>query len=123
MAENLIKHDIIPVFHVDTDWGRDLGNFLQLPKRKFVLELDGETDIFRAKEILNGHACLSGDVPASLLSLGTPDEVDEYCKKLITVIGKDGGFILRPGCTMPMNAKHENVKAMLESVKKYGSYN
>ncbi|HWR45508.1 uroporphyrinogen decarboxylase family protein [Sporomusa sp.] len=123
MAENLIKHDIIPVFHVDTDWGRDLENFLQLPKRKFVLELDGETDIFKAKEILNGHACLSGDVPAALLSLGTTDEVDEYCKKLITVIGKDGGFILRPGCTMPMNAKHENVKAMFNSVEKYGRYN
>ena len=44
----------------------------------------------------------------------------EYCKKLITVVGKDGGFILCPGCTMPMNAKHENVKAMFESVKNMG---
>lgn len=118
----LIAAGITPVFHLDTDWGRAMEYFLQLPKQKFIIETDGLTDLFRAREVLGDHACLSGDVPASLITVGTPDEVDEHCKKLITVVGKDGGFILSNGCTMPADAKHENVKAMFEAVEKYGRY-
>lgn len=123
MAMRLINHNVTPFFHMDSDWGRNLEYLLQLPKGKFVVELDGDTDIFRAKEILGGHAAIAGDVPASLLALGTPGDVDSYCRRLITEVGKGGGFILRAACTMPMDAKHENVKAFFESVDKYGRYN
>ena len=123
MAEKLIAQDVVPIFHMDTDWGTNLEYFLQLPKGSFAVELDGETDIFKAKEILGGHATISGDVPPALLTLGSPAEVDDYCRKLITTLGKGGGFMLRPACTMPMNARHENVKAMFESIDKYGRYN
>ncbi len=122
-ALKLIEQGITPIFHLDTDWGRAMEYFLELPKGKFIIETDGQTDLFRAKEILKDHACLSGDVPASLLTVGGPTEIDEYCKKLITIVGKNGGFILSNGCTMPANSKHENVKAMSEAVDKYGRYN
>jgi hypothetical protein len=122
-ALKLIEQGITPVFHLDTDWGRSLEYFLELPKQKYIIETDGQTDLFRAREILKDHGCLSGDVPAALLTVGTPTEVDDYCKKLITVLGKDGGFILSNGCTMPMDSKHENVKMMFEAVDKYGRYN
>ena len=48
--------------------------------------------------------------------------MDEYCHRLIEEVGKGGGFILAAGCEMAPNAKPENVKAMLESVIKYGYY-
>ena len=35
-------------------------------------------------------------------SLGTPAEMEAYCKKLIDVVGKDSGFILSTGCTCPV---------------------
>ena len=35
-----------------------------------IADLDSTTNIFKAKEILGGHMCISGDLPASLLSLG-----------------------------------------------------
>jgi uroporphyrinogen decarboxylase len=118
----LIDAGVTPVFHLDTDWGRALEYFLELPKQKCIIETDGMTDLFRARQILGDHVCLSGDVPASLLTVGTPDEVDEHCRKLITVVGKDGGFILSNGCTMPADSKHENVKAMFDAIEKYGRY-
>jgi uroporphyrinogen-III decarboxylase len=77
------------------------------------------TDIFKAKEILNGHMCIAGDVPAALNSLGTPQEVEDYCKKLIDVVGKDSGFILSTGCTCPVDCKMENFKAMVNTAKNY----
>ena len=63
------------------------------------------------------------DVPASLLTIGSVSDVDEYAKKLITVVGKGGGLLYSTGCCAPMNAKHENMKAFFEAVGKYGRYN
>jgi uroporphyrinogen-III decarboxylase len=83
------------------------------------VELDSTTDIFKAKEILKDHVCVKGDVPASLLSLGKPEEVTAYCRKLIDVVGKGGGFILSTGCMCPVDAKIDNVKAMLETARNY----
>ncbi len=78
-------------------------------------------DLFKAKEILGGVACLRGNVPPSLLNTGTPNEVDEYCGKLIEVVGKGGGFILDGGIGVPDEAKPENVKAMLDAPAKYAN--
>jgi uroporphyrinogen-III decarboxylase len=97
----------------------NLPYLLQLPKGKCVCDLDGMTDIFKAKEILGGHMCISGDVPASLLTLGTAEEVRNYCEKLIDEIGKDGGFFLTTGCECPVDAAFENVKTMVETAKTY----
>jgi uroporphyrinogen-III decarboxylase len=58
-----------------------------------------------------------GDVPPSLLSLGTQEEVIEYCEKLIDVVGKGGGFILSTGCECPVDARYENVKAMIDTAR------
>jgi uroporphyrinogen-III decarboxylase len=102
-------------FHCDTDWTRFLPYFKEFPKARCVLQLDGAADIFKAKEILGGHMTLMGDVPAPLLSLDTPEAVTAYCKKLIEVVGKDGGFILSSGCETPFNSKVENVRAMVQA--------
>lgn len=109
----------IPNLHFDSNWTPFLEYFLELPKARVVLELDSATDIFKAKEVLKGHMCIMGDVPASLLALGTPEEVTAYCKRLIDIVGEGSGFILSSGCSVPVNAKKENVKAMIETAKTY----
>jgi uroporphyrinogen-III decarboxylase len=106
----------IPVLHYDANWDREIERLLELPARTCVLALDGKTDIFRAKKILAGHMCLLGDVPPALLTLGTADEVKAYCARLLTEVGPDG-FILAMGCAVPPDAKFENVKALVDSVK------
>jgi hypothetical protein len=110
---------LITVTHLDTDYTNNLTYYKELPAKSVVVELDGASDIFKAKEILGGHCCIAGDVPAALTSLGTPEEVEEYCKKLIDVVGKDGGFILSTGCTLPADCKFENLQAMVNTAKNY----
>ena len=122
MVEAFVDAGYICELHLDTDWTRNLPYFTELPKGKCFAQLDSITDIFKAKEILKGHMCLWGDVPASLLTLGTPDEVTAYCRKLIDVVGKDGGFILSTGCECPIDAKFENVKAMVDAPKYYNPH-
>ena len=75
----------------------------------------------RAKAILGEHFCIAGNVPAALLWGGSPQEVEDYCKNLIEVCGKDGGFILTSASPLD-DAKPANVKAMIDSVIKYGRY-
>jgi hypothetical protein len=38
-----------------------------------------------------------GDVPAKLFTIGTPRDIEVYCKKLIDTVGRGGGFILGAG--------------------------
>lgn len=116
IVEAVVAEGVIPVLHFDSNWTRDLDYLRELPKAKCVFSPDGFTDIYKAKEILDGHMCIMGDVPAALLTLGTPAAVDAYCKKLIRDIGATG-FILAQGCDIPPNAKPENVKAMIDAVK------
>jgi len=115
MADAFAAAGLISILHFDTDWTLNMPYLKDLPRGKCICELDSRTDIFKAKEILKGHMCIMGDVPATLLSLGTEDEVVNYCNKLHEIVGRDGGFILSTGCECPIDAKFENVKAMLDT--------
>jgi len=56
------------------------------------------------------------------LQVGTPQEVKDYCRKLIDIVGKGGGFILSPRSFID-EAKPENLRAMIDFTKEYGVYN
>ncbi len=112
LVNKVVDAGLIALLHLDSNWTRELERFRELPKGKCIMALDGETDIFKAKEILGDHMCIMGDVPASMLYLDNPDKVYDYCVKLIRELGPEG-FILQSGCDIPANAKLENVRAMV----------
>ena len=92
--------------------------FREFPKGSVILGLDGKTDIFKAKEIIGDHCCIMGDVSATLLSFGTPKEVEQYCERLIHEVGPKG-FILSSGCDVPYNGKYECIKALYDAPFKF----
>jgi uroporphyrinogen-III decarboxylase len=112
-ADAIIEEGAVCDIHIDGNWERDLDYFKDFPKGKIVFETDGTTDIYKIKERLGGHVCIKGDVPAGKLVLGTPDEVYDYASRLVKDMGT--GFILSSGCSIPPNAKVENVKAMISA--------
>ena len=114
LVQEVVDHGLVPILHLDSCWDRELERFRELPKGKAIMALDGETDIFKAKEVLGDHMCLMGDVPAIKFFMDDPDEVYRYCSKLIQEIGP-GGFILQSGCDIPENARLENVQAMVSA--------
>jgi uroporphyrinogen-III decarboxylase len=120
MAGALVDAGFTPILHFDHDWTRDLVHLRELPARKCILQLDGMTDIRRAKEVLGDHMCLMGDVPPTLLATGTPEDVRIYVRDLIRDVG-DRGFLLAAGCDAPVNAKPENMEALCAAGLKYGS--
>jgi hypothetical protein len=122
IVNRIVDAGMTPILHCDGNWLKNLKIMRRLPARRIILQLDGLTDIFRAKEEIGDHMCIFGDVPAARLVTGSPGEIEEYCHRLIEEVGKGGGFILAGGCEIPPNARFENLKAMIRSVLKYGYY-
>ena len=110
---------ITPVLHFDSDWSSELETLKELPPRKCILMLDGSTDMRKAREVLGDRMCLMGDVPATMLAFGSDTEVYNYVTKLIDDVGSKTGLIVSSGCDCPLNAKDENVDAMIQAVADY----
>ena len=118
----VIEAGFTPVIHLDGNWTPMAKYFRAFPKATCLFHLDDQNDIFKWKEILGDHSALMGNVAASLLAFGTPEQVDAHCRKLIETVGEGGGFILANACALPYDAKIENVQAMIRASEKYGRY-
>jgi len=121
LVTTLCRKGATPYIFFEGRFDTRIEYLLDLPKGKFVARFD-VSDIFRAKEILKGHCCIEGNVPSSLLQVGTKEDVIAYCKKLIDVCGKDGGYILSPRSSTD-EVNPVNLKAMIDFTKEYGVYN
>ena len=119
IVEAVWSEGIVTWFHLDQNWDKNIPYFKKLPRGSAILALDSITNIFEAKKVLRGHLCLAGDVPPALMSLGKPEDMEAYCKKLIDEVGGDGGYILGTGCEMPTAVKLDNWRAMIQTAKNY----
>jgi hypothetical protein len=117
----LIANGIVPLPAAEGGYSQRLDVVKDLPRGKTLWMID-LTDMEAVKKTLGQNACLLGNVPSSLLNLGTVEEVQDYVKNLIDTCGKDGGLIISNGAFFD-HAKPENVKAMVETAKDYGAYN
>jgi hypothetical protein len=120
LIEGLIEEGCTP----NVFWEGDVASRLELigdiPKGKAIYGFE-RTDMFKAKEILGDVVCLKGNVPLSMLAMGTSDDIKAYCKRLIDIVGKGGGFIM-DASTVLDDAKPQNVKTMFDFTKEYGVY-
>jgi uroporphyrinogen-III decarboxylase len=92
----------------------------ELPRGK-VMGMFDNTDIATVKEVVGGTVCVCGNMPVSLLQLGTPEQIRELTRQQIKAAGKDGGFIM---CCKGVldEANPELVKVWAEATREYGHY-
>ena len=99
VIEGLVADGFVPYLFAEGAYGTRLETIADVPKGRTVWQFD-RTDMRRAKEILGGIACIQGNVPISLLQLGTAEEVKAYSQDLIETVGPGGGFILDVGAVV-----------------------
>ncbi len=116
----LIEGGCIPFVAAEGGYNTRLEVIKDLPRGKTLWMFD-KTDMDRAKKVVGDTICLWGNMPSSLLQLGSPQEVRDYAKRLVDTAGKGGGFIMANGSFFD-HAKPENIKAMVEFTKEYGVY-
>lgn len=120
LVHALVDAGYTPEIFFEGDYTKRLDYLQELPKAKVIARFD-RSDMAKVKKALGGRVCISGNVPASLLQMGTVEEVKNYCKWLIDVVGKDGGLIVGPGSVVD-EVKPENLKAMVDFTREYGKY-
>jgi hypothetical protein len=116
----LVNEGLVPLLFAEGGYNDRLEVISDIPIGKVVWWFD-RTDMKRAKETVGQVACIAGNMPLDLLCTGTPGQVKDYCRQLIDDAAPDGGFIFSSGAGI-QGSKTANVKAMLETVKKYGNY-
>ena len=117
---SLIDQGLSPCIFFNGDCTSRLEHLLELPRGKVLIHFES-TDIFRAKEILKGHMCIQGNVHTSLLQSGTTEDVINNCKKLIDIVGKDGGLIMSTSSPVD-DVNPANLKTMCDFTREYGTY-
>ncbi len=116
----IIDEGIVPFPFAEGRYGARLEIIRDLP-RASVLWTFEDIDMARAKKILGDSACIAGNVPASVLHTGTPQDVKAYCRKLIEVCAPGGGYILSGAAGMN-EGNPDNLRVMMEAAKEYGVY-
>ncbi|MCS7253815.1 MAG: uroporphyrinogen decarboxylase family protein [Armatimonadota bacterium] len=121
IIEELWRHGHKVLFYAEGNWDHHLDSFRELPDGSIIYHVD-KGDIFTVKRKLGDKFCISGGVPNTLLSYGTPEEVRAYCRKLIDEVARDGGYIMDASAIIQNDAKVKNIKAMTEFTREYGVY-
>jgi len=109
------------LFYAEGNWNAHLRAFAELPDGSIVYHVD-KTDILEAHKVLGHKFCISGGIPNYLFSYGTPDEVRNYCKKVIDGVAGNGGYIMDASAIIQNDAKVENIMAMTDFTREYGVY-
>jgi uroporphyrinogen-III decarboxylase len=120
VINGLIDEGLIVFLFAEGSYMERLDMVNEFPKGTVVWRFD-KTDMAAAYKALGDTCCLSGNVPASILSTGTPEAVKENCRVLIETCGRNGGYVLNTGCQVDM-APPENMNAMMEAALQYGVY-
>ena len=87
-----------------------------------ILSFGKEVDLETAGKLFPKDIIM-GNIDTKMLVLGTPEEVYDATKVTIEK-GKTcpGGFILAPGCELPLQTPEKNLWAMMQAVSDYGWY-
>jgi hypothetical protein len=116
----LINEGCVPLPFVEGSYNTRLEIIRDIPKGTTYWTFDA-TDMAKAKKTIGQVACIGGNVPTDLLTVGTPQQVKDYAKKLIDTCARGGGYIMANGVAAD-DAKPENLKAMIDFTKEYGVY-
>lgn len=101
---------------VEGTYDSRLETIAEMPKGSCVWHFD-KTDMRKVKSILSDKFTIAGNVPASLMTTGTTDEVRAYCDGLVELYADAPGFILAFGCGFEMTTD-EKLRAFRDSVRR-----
>ena len=120
LIEALVEKGYTPDLFFEGYYNSRLEYLAGMPHGKVIARFD-QIDMARAKKVLGGKICIAGNMPVSLLQMGTVEEVKKKCRELIDTAGGDGGYMMSPASSLD-EVHPDNLKAMVEFTKEYGKY-
>jgi uroporphyrinogen-III decarboxylase len=121
MCDALIADGIMVNLFAEGTHNDRLDYYNDFPKG-WVTYMFDRTDMAKAKKAVGDKCCITGNVPASLVITGTPQQVKESCRKLIEDCAPGGGYVLAGGCSATETKNPENFRMFMEAAVEYGTY-
>jgi hypothetical protein len=121
IIEEFWKRGHQTLFYAEGKWKHHFQTFRELPDRSLVFHCD-QDDVFEAHRQLHDKFAISGGVPNVLLSYGKPDEVREFCARVLKEVARDGGYIMDAGAIMQNDTSVENLKVLTQVTRELGVY-
>ena len=76
-----------------------------------------DMDVVRLKREFGSELSFWGGLDTQkILPDGTPRQISDEVKRLVDVLGKDGGYVFAPGHNLQALVPPENIKAMLDTI-------
>jgi uroporphyrinogen-III decarboxylase len=117
----MIEHGLVPMPLWESNCARRLEVIGDVPPGKCLYWFEG-TDMVQACKVLGDRVALYGNLNASLMTTGTPADVDAAVRHLAeNAFHKGGKLILSTATPMPDETPVENVRAMFAAARKYGA--
>ncbi|MDE2011516.1 MAG: hypothetical protein KGJ75_01205 [Alphaproteobacteria bacterium] len=119
MLLDMIDAGIVPMPLWEADCTKRLEIIADIPKNKAIYWFE-RTDMVKAFEVLGDTVCLRGNLSPSMLTTGTPDDVDKAVRHLVeNVFNKGGRLLLDAAFGLPDETPVENARAMFAAARKY----
>jgi hypothetical protein len=115
----LIEADLIPMPMWESDCTKRLEVIKDIPAGKCIYWFE-RTDMVKAFEVLGDRVALRGNLSPSMLTTGTPEDVDAAVKHLVDNVWNKGGKLILDGAFgIPDETPVANVRAMFAAARKY----
>ena len=79
-------------------------------------------DMAQTRQLASGRLCLCGNVDCGTLLLGTPEQVFDATRQLLTTCKAEGGLVLGASNAVQPEVPLVNYQAMIHAWQQYGSY-
>ena len=87
-----------------------------------MVSIDSASSLSKIVELSQGQAVIMGNVPTTLFSDGTKEEMEAAVKECIDTAAKGSKYFLCSGCEIPLNSRKENVGYFMDAAHKHGTY-
>ncbi len=130
-----IYKDFIKPYHTELcNYYRSKGVFLGLhvcglidPIMEDIIEagisflsLDGPSSLKKIVDLSAGKIIVEGNVPTTLFSSGTRQEMESAIRNCIDTAAEGSGYILASGCEIPLNSTEDRIAHFFEYSHHYG---
>lgn len=99
-----VTGNTLPILRYYEEAGADLAN------------LDFNVDLQQASALLP-RTCFNGNLKPLAFVHDSPAAIAAEAERLVTTYGLRRGFILSPGCEIPLEARPDNIAAMIAAVR------
>lgn len=84
------------------------------------LELDHKTNMKLAHGVMKDRCTFFGNIdPVGVLAFGTPEMVEKRTRALLEMFSDTPRFVLNAGCAIPAGTPERNIRAMIETARKF----